>query len=69
MKRYTQKQAAIQKLFEYEEKHKLPANERLTHDPYKDEPAITVPSPRKKAYVDIRGVESKVRDLKRKGEI
>lgn len=69
MKRYEQKQAAIRALFEFEEKHNVPSSERLTFDPYADEPAIPEPSPRKKPYVDIRGVESTVRDLKHRGEL
>jgi len=69
MKRYTQKQEAIRELFEYEEKNNIADSGRLTHDPYKDIPEIPEASPRKKPYVDIRRIESKVRDLKHNGEI
>lgn len=69
LKRYHEKQEAIRQLFEYEESQNLPESERLTHDPYANEPAILEPSPRKKAYVDIRGIESIVRNLKHKGEL
>jgi len=69
MKRYTQKQEAIRELFEYEEKNNIAENGRLTHDPYKDIPEIPDASPRKKPYVDIRRIESKVRHLKHSGEI
>lgn len=69
MKRYSEKQKAIATLFDYEEKHNVPEAERLTHDPYADIPEIPEPSPRKKPYVDIRGVESIVRDLKYRGKI
>lgn len=65
MKRYNEKQKAIKTLFEYEEKNNISSNNRLTYDPYKDEPIILEPSPRKKPYVDIRRVESTVRELKR----
>lgn len=69
MKRYREKQDAIKTLFEYEEKNDIPDEERLTYDPYKDIEEIPDPSPRKKAYVDIRWVEGKVSDLKYQGDI
>ena len=69
MKRYSEKQKAIHTLFDYEETNNIPQNERLTYDPYADIPEIQEPSPRKKPYVDIRIVESKVRDLKHQDEL
>ena len=61
---YSDREKAIRKLFEYEESHNIPNNERLTYDPYKDIPEIPEASPRKKAYVDIRDVISIVKNLK-----
>ena len=69
MKRYNEKQAAIRSLFDYEESNGIPENERLTFDPYADISAIPEPSPRKKPYVDIRGVETKVKQLKHNGDL
>ncbi len=53
----------IKKLFDYEEENDIPDSERLTYDPYKDEPDIPEASPRKKAYVDIRRIIGIVNDL------
>ena len=61
MKRYNEKQAAIRKLFDIEESNNIPENQRLTFDPYANIPTILEPSPRKKPYVDIRVIESKVK--------
>ena len=69
MKRYHEKEKAIHTLFEYEEANNIPKNERLTLDPYADIPSITEPSPRKKAYVDIRIIEHRVKDLKYRGKL
>lgn len=60
---YRERESAIRKLFEYEEANNIPQNERLTVDPYADIPEITEASPRKKAYVDIRDVISRIRQL------
>lgn len=60
---YWKREEAIKKLFEYEETHNVPKNERLTVDPYADIPEIPEASPRKKAYVDIRDVIAIVRNL------
>ncbi len=69
MKRYSEKQKAIHILFDYEETNDIPKNERLTYDPYADVTEIPEPSPTKKPYVDIRNVESKVKDLKHLGKL
>lgn len=60
---YWKREEAIKKLFEYEESHDIPEDQRLTMDPYADVPEIPEASPRKKAYVDIRDVIARVRDL------
>lgn len=60
---YWKREEAIKKLFDYEEEHNIPANERLTMDPYADIPEIPEASPRKKAYVDIRDVIARVKNL------
>lgn len=69
MKRYREKQNAIEQLYAYKVDHNIPEYERLTHDPYAEIPEIIEPSPRKKPYVDIRGIESTVRDLKHRGKL
>ncbi|MBR4344693.1 MAG: hypothetical protein IKP88_18660 [Lachnospiraceae bacterium] len=61
---YWKREQAIKKLFDYEESHNIPKNERFTMDPYADNPAIKEPSPRKKGYVDIRDVIGIVEMLK-----
>lgn len=66
---YSDKQNYINKLFDYEESNNVPDKERLTYDPYKDNPAIPEPAPSKKAYVDIRSVVSLVRELRYLGKL
>lgn len=66
---YSEKQKYIKELFDYEESHNIPDNMRLTYDPYKDIPTIREPAPSKKAYVDIRAIVSKVKNLKYLGEL
>lgn len=69
MKRYREKEEAIRQLYSYEEEHNIPEEERLTLDAYAGIPEILEPSPRKKPYVDIRGIESIVKDLKYRGKL
>jgi len=69
MKRYNEKQTAIRTLFDFEEANDISASERLTYDPYADISVIPEPSPRKKPYVDIRSIESKVKDLRYQGKL
>ena len=64
---YWEREKYIKILFDYEEAHHLPDSERLTHDPYADIPEIKEASPRKKAYVDIRAVIGRVKNLKEMG--
>lgn len=66
---YWEREKYIKMLFEYEESHNIPASERLTFDPYKDIPEIPEPSPRKKAYVDIRQLIGYVQNLKYNGKM
>ena len=66
---HSEKQKYINLLFMYEESHNIPSNERLTYDPYKDEPSIPEVSPAKKPYVDIRRIVSEVKNLKYLGKI
>ena len=61
---YWKREKAIKKLFDYEESHNIPKNERFTMDPYADIPEISEASPRKKAYVDIRDAIGIVERLK-----
>ena len=61
---YRERESAIKKLFEYEEANNIPSNQRLTFDPYADIPEIPEASPRKKAYVDIRDVIGRVRNIR-----
>lgn len=63
---YWKREKAIKELFALEEEYDIPENERLTCDPYKD--IDCEPSPRKKAYVDIRDVIHFVGVLKEKGK-
>lgn len=60
---YWEREEAIRKLFAYEEANNIPDCDRLTTDPYADEPLIPEASPRKKAYVDIREVIARVKYL------
>lgn len=60
---YWKRQEAIKKLFEYEEKNNIPANQRLTVDPYANIPEILEASPRKKGYVDIREIIEHVKNI------
>lgn len=66
---YWEREKYIKMLFEYEESHSIPDNERLTFDQYKDIPGISEPSPRKKAYVDIRQLIGYVQNLKYNGKM
>lgn len=66
---YSEKQKYIRELFNYEESHNIPENERLTYDPYKGIPEIPEPAPSKKAYVDIRDIVGRVKNLKYLGEL
>lgn len=69
LKHYERKQNAIRELFAFEEERNIPEAERLTYDPYAGNLDALDPSPRKKAYVDIRRVESSVDDLRQRGVI
>lgn len=64
---YWEREKYIKILFDYEEANNIPDNRRLTYDPYAGVPEIKNPSPRKKAYVDIRTVIGRVKDLKYNG--
>ena len=66
---YSEKQKYIRELYNYEESHNAPDSMRLTYDPYKDVPEIPEPAPSKKAYVDIREIVNKVKNLKYLGEL
>ena len=61
---YRERQKAINELFWKEEANQVPEGARLTMDPYADIPEITEVSPRKKAYVDIRTVIARNKELK-----
>lgn len=69
MKRATERHETILTLFDYEEKNNVPENRRYTYDANANDPKIPYPDPRKKAYADIRHVESEVKDLKHKGKL
>jgi hypothetical protein len=68
-KSYSEKQKYVSELFNYEESHNIPNSMRLTYDPYKDVPEIPDPAPSKKAYVDIREIVNRVKNLKYLGEL
>ena len=59
----------IDELYEYEEENDIPEDERLTYNPYADNPEILGAAAGKKPYVDIRSVIGKVKDLKDMGKI
>lgn len=59
----------INELFNYEETNNVSADQRLTYDQYANVDEIDTVSPRKKAYVDIRDVESVLKNLKHNGKL
>ena len=68
MKRYSERQAAIVTLYNYEEANGIPKGKRLTYNQYENHPAI--PSqPSKKPYGDIRDIENRVKDLRCQGKL
>ncbi len=60
---YWEREKCIQILFDYEKTNRIPSEDRLTYDAYASDPKIPNISPRKKAYVDIRRIISRLRDL------
>ena len=66
---YSEREKAINELFDYEETYNIPEDKRLTEDAYAGIPSIPELSPRKKPYVDIRAVIRVVKDLKNKNLI